>query len=359
MKFTETDTIQWLKEADENKLRELRIQADSVRKKHVGEEIHLRGLLEISNYCRRNCKYCGINAGNKTLKRYRMSEDEILEGARIAERLGYGTIVIQSGEDPKLTRPLVGRIVRRIKEETGRAVTLSLGERTLEDLEYWRTMGADRYLLRFETSDTSLYEKIHPPFNKSLPDRFAILKILRTLGYEVGSGIMIGIPGQTYASLAQDIRLFHHMDLDMVGVGPFIPHPGTELGSTSNYGKNGGNAEEQVPATIEMTLKALALTRLVCPDTNLPATTALATVSPKGTGRIDGLSSGANVIMPNITPLKYRALYEIYPSKASRLETPDETNRVIMECIRSAGRKPGTGNGDSPKYLQRTKADKK
>ncbi|MCK5862308.1 MAG: [FeFe] hydrogenase H-cluster radical SAM maturase HydE, partial [Candidatus Hydrogenedentes bacterium] len=308
----------WLRETDETRLEELWAAANEVRISSVGDEVHLRGLLEISNICARNCAYCGLRAENKKVERYRMPPEEILECVQQAKKFGYGTTVIQAGEDYGLTREEVTDLIRSIKNETGLAVTLSLGERSDEDLKVWRDAGANRYLLRFETSNAELYARIHPPAKgKTISDRPAILRQLKTLEYEAGSGVMIGIPGQTYTSLAQDIALFRELDLDMIGVGPFIAHPDTPLGK-----KELPCAPEaaQVPNTELMTYKVLALTRLACPEANIPSTTALATLN-LANGRELGLLRGANVLMPNMTPPEYRALYEIYPDKACIQET--------------------------------------
>lgn len=335
------ELLAWLLENDPARLEELWEAADTVRRQHVGDEVHLRGLVEISNCCVRRCAYCGINAGNLGVTRYRMSGPEILECARLAWSLGYGTVVLQAGEDLGLTPDLVASLVRDIKVATGLAVTLSLGERPEKDLVAWRQAGADRYLLRFETSDPELYGRIHPSLGGRVMDRLAILKRLRELGYEIGSGVMIGIPGQTWDSLAADILQFAELDLDMVGVGPFLPHPATPLG---RHELPGAPALEQVANTELVTYKVIALTRLVCPEANIPSTTALATLN-LARGRELGLCRGANVVMPNLTPARYRSLYEIYPSKACLTETASEHADSIEHRILSIGRSRGRGPG--------------
>ncbi len=335
------DLIEWLRESDEARLEELWARADATRRVHVGDEVHLRGLIEVSNHCVRRCAYCGINVSNSEVKRYRMSAEEILACARQARELGYGTVVLQAGEDYGLTRGAVADVVRRIKDETGLAVTLSLGERSDEDLRSWRAAGADRYLLRFETSDQELYARIHPSLPGRLSDRFVLLRRLRELGYEVGSGVMIGIPGQTYATLADDLQSFVELDLDMIGVGPWLPHPVTPLGR----GELPPAADsEQVPNTELMTYKVVALTRLLCPEANIPSTTALATLN-LASGRELGLTRGANVVMPNLTPVEYRALYEIYPGKACIRETANECVHCLSGRIVRMGRQIGRGSG--------------
>jgi biotin synthase len=337
------DILYWLQENDAEKLQTLWQMADFVRKETVGDDVHLRGLLEISNYCSRQCGYCGINAENESVERYRMTKDEIIECALKATKFGYGTVVMQSGEDFGLTAEWIEDVVRSIKKETPLAVTLSLGERSNEELKLWRKAGADRYLLRFETSDIDLYYKIHPGkknvdiATKKHP-RLEILKQLRVLGYEIGSGVMIGIPGQSYDMLVNDIMTFAMFDLDMIGVGPYIAHPKTALYNESC------DQENQVPNTELMTYKVVALTRLMCPEANIPSTTALATLN-KEAGRELGLMRGANVVMPNITPPEYRAKYEIYPNKACITDTAEQCFGCMTNRIKSIGRTVGKGKG--------------
>lgn len=341
------EILGWLRETNPDRLADLWRQADQVRQQCVGDEVHLRGLVEISNHCSRMCGYCGLRAGNPNVTRYRMTDDEIAACAHKAVRFGYGTVVLQSGEDPALTVHRIAALIERIKAETPLAVTLSLGERDEDELAAWRWAGADRYLLRFETSNRALFERIHPSKPGVASDRLAILGILRRLGYEVGSGAMIGVPGQTYDDLANDIEQFAALNLDMIGVGPFLLHPATPMGDRRAW--PAAPDGQQVPATEEMTYKVLALTRLVCPRANIPATTALATLNA-GSGRELGLLRGANVVMPNLTPAKYRALYEIYPDKACIAETSEAFHEGLTGRIAAIGRSPGRGRGDSPNY---------
>ena len=338
--MTENEIIAWLREEDEARLAELWRAADETRIAHVGDEVHLRGLIEVGNFCARRCGYCGISTENREIARYRMTEEEIMDCVERAVGYGYGTVVMQAGEDYGITREGMARIIRRIKAETPLAVTLSLGERTEEDLAAWREAGADRYLLRFETSNRTLYEKIHPPLGDRLSDRFAILGELKRLGYEVGSGVMIGIPGQTYGDLARDILTFRSLDLDMIGVGPYISHPNTPLGRELPSGPEG----DQVPNDERMTYKVVALTRLICPEANIPSTTALATLN-RVDGRELGLMRGANIVMPNLTPPKYRLMYEIYPNKACINETAEACAFCLSTRILNIGRTVGQGQG--------------
>ena len=332
----------WLRETDEKKLEELWDAADAIRKKTVGDAVHLRGLIEVSNYCVRRCTYCGLAADNKDMSRYRMNADEIFACAEEAASYGYGTVVMQAGEDYGIESQWLANVVKRIKGNLPLAVTLSMGERPFEDLQHWRSAGADRYLLRFETSDTKLYKLIHPPLPKQTTDRFEILHQLKKLGYETGSGVMIGIPGQTFATLANDIDTFHQYDMDMIGVGPYIANPLTPL--EQNGLDHETAPEDQVQNTEMMTYKVIALTRLVCPESNIPSTTALATINKKS-GRELGLSRGANVVMPNVTPVEYRMKYEIYPGKACLNETAKQCQGCLATRIASIGRTLGTGYG--------------
>lgn len=343
--------ISWLRERDSTRLEELWRTADSVRSAHVGDAVHLRGLIEVSNICARQCLYCGLRAGNTRLARYRMGADEILDCARRAAELGYGTVVLQGGEDYGLSSPWVEDVIRRIKQETPLSVTLGLGERPEKDLAAWRGAGADRYFLRFETSDMDLYRQVHPSLPSRVSDRIELLRTLQAIGYETGSGIMIGIPGQTMSSLAGDILLFRSLDLDMIGVGPFIPHPETPLGT--GVSPRDDISWEQVPNTEVMVYIVLALARIVCPDANIPSTTALAVLNPQA-GYELGLMRGANVIMPNITPFRYRSRYDIYPGKAGASQS-GVGDMEIPRRIEALGRTVGKGPGRRIRHVQGTR----
>ena len=360
--MTHAEIVSWLRQNDAAKLDELWSAADDCRGANVGKAVHLRGLIEISNHCRRQCHYCGLRVGNSQLQRYRMSQDEILACARQAVEFGYGTVVLQSGEDLGIERDWLSEIIRELKQRTPVAVTLSLGERSEGDLLAWRQAGADRYLLRFETSNRVLYERIHPAVDGKTSDRFQILRRLRQMGYEIGSGVMVGIPGQTYDDLARDIEAFAELDLEMIGVGPYLPHPQTPLGEQAVTARaaeegvaviGGATAEgaDDQPTNDElMTYKMIALARLACPQANIPSTTALATLN-RTFGRELGLMRGANIVMPNLTPVQYRALYEIYPAKACIFESAGDCHDCLARRILSLGREIGQGRGDSPRKI--------
>lgn len=368
----------WLRETDAERLQTLWDAADRIRRERVGDAVWLRSLVEISNRCSRNCLYCGVRA-ERRVERYRMTQEEILECAKFAKKNGLATLVLQAGEDRTLDAGFVAETVRAIRDDFGLTTTLSLGERTDSELIRWQEAGAKRYLARFETSNPALYAALHPSVDGSgLTERIDFLKRLREIGYEVGSGVMIGIPGQTFDDLARDLALFRELDLDMIGSGPFLPHPGTPLGSLEirdGYWRTAPIASalspfesersaaprftfryptspDQVPNTNDLSFKVVALTRILCPDANIPSVTSVATLDGSG-GRKSALSRGANVIMPNITPTKYRRLYEIYPNKAATFEDAETTLQTALRQIDEIGRFPGVGPGSSKRFLER------
>lgn len=366
------DIAGWLRESDEEKLRELWRAADRTRRERVGDAVWLRGLVELSSFCRRNCLYCGIRA-SRPIERYRLTKSEVLECARLANEYRYGTLVLQAGEDLALDETAIVELIREIRERFGLAITLSLGERKESEWVRWKEAGADRYLLRFETSNPTLYRAIHPLASDSIyPNRIELLKRLREIGYEVGSGVMIGIPGQTFDDLARDLALFRELDLDMIGCGPFLPHRATPLGRLetvdgvwrskpatepenalpTNVPFDYPTTDSQVPNSNEFAFKVVALARILCPDANIPSTTAVATLDGKD-GRKGALERGANVVMPNLTPEKYRRLYEIYPNKAATFEEADETRRLALRQLGEIGRFQGIGAGSSPRFQAR------
>lgn len=302
-------------------------EADKVRHDNVGDEVHLRGLIEFSNICRNNCLYCGIRRDNKLLQRYRMSEDELIETARRGAELGFKTIVMQSGEDMYYDTGRMCRIIETIKKFDV-AVTLSLGERKYEEYKDFRNAGADRYLMRIETTDKDLYHRLDPAM--SWQHRYECLLMLKELGYELGSGSMVGLPGQSVEFIADDLLFMQKLEVDMAGIGPFIPHQQTPLKDTA-----GG--------TLDLALRTMALMRIMLPDINIPATTAMESLHPQG--RIKALQSGANVVMPNITEGEYRKLYELYPGKICVNDTPAHCRSCIGLKIMSIGRTIGQSYG--------------
>ncbi|MFW5860081.1 MAG: [FeFe] hydrogenase H-cluster radical SAM maturase HydE [Planctomycetota bacterium] len=340
------ELLHWLRTSDRGELAELWARADSVRQTHIGPAVHLRGLIEISNRCVRHCAYCGINASNHHIPRYDMPETAILACVDRAVECGYGTVVLQAGESPMWSRDRVAALIASIKRRADLAVTLSLGEQDRETLRHWREAGADRYLLRFETSDPALYERIHPR-EPGAPDRLEILSWIKELGYEAGGGVMVGIPGQTWNTLAQDLLTFAHLDLDMIGIGPYIPHPDTPLGHDPDAWR--APDQDQVPNDEALVYRVLALTRLLCPRANIPSTTALATINHHA-GRELGLQRGANILMPNLTPAHYRAMYDIYPAKHGLTADTPHDSQHLHTRIHSLGRTIGTGHGNAPNH---------
>ncbi len=273
-------------------------EADRVRRHYVGDEVYLRGIIEFSGFCCRNCLYCGLRSENGAIHRYRIPDEEIVERAKTLRENLCTTVVLQSGEDPYYDTGRLCSIISRIKEETGLAITLSIGERPYDDYRAFKAAGAGRYLLRHETANPDLYRALHPGYE--LEDRVQCLRWLGGLGYEVGSGCIVGLPGQTVEDLADDVLLFRDLDIHMIGVGPFIPHPGTPL------------AEYPAGCT-DLVLNMIAVLRLVTRDTNIPATTALGVLDAEA--RKTAFRAGANVFMPNFTPDPYTDYYEIYPGK--------------------------------------------
>lgn len=301
--------------------KELYKLADKIRKENVGDGVHLRGLIEFSNICKSACKYCGLRSPNTKVERYRLEPDEIINYAKQGAELGYKTIVLQSGEDNYYDVDKMCDIIKGIKK-LDVALTLSIGEKTYDEYKAYKDAGADRYLIRIETTDEKLYKQMHP--NMSLKNRKQCLYDIKSLGYEVGSGCLVGLPNQTIESLADDILFFKELDADMIGIGPFIPHPDTPLKSELN------------PKNFDMALKVMATVRLLLPDINIPATTAMETINPMG--RIIALKSGANVVMPNILDTEHKKKYEIYPNKICLNEHSGKCRNCIEAKIKSIGR---------------------
>ena len=296
-------------------------RADKLRREAVGDIVHIRAILEFSNYCRRNCAYCGLNCKNRALARYRMEPEEIIKTGKEAHRAGYKTIVLQSGEDSYYTREMIGEIVSELTKE-GITVTLSCGERDFDEYRYWRDCGAARYLLKHETADEKLYAELHPGY--TLEQRIACLKELKNLGYETGSGFMIGLPGENAELISENVLFLDKLNCDMAGIGPFIPSPMTEMAN--------------VPAgSVELTQRAVALTRILRPNMNLPATTALGVQN--AVARQNVFSRGANVIMRKVTPEPYKSLYQIYPAKLGETDIVRE-RQELCDFIKSMGKIP-------------------
>ncbi len=296
-------------------------EAAAVTRETKGRLINVRGIVEYTSCCRRNCAYCGLNCHNTKLQRYRMAPEEIIASALEGADAGYKTIVLQGGEDSFFTAELLADIIREIKSQRQVFITLSAGEMSESDYAEIKDSGCDRYLLKHETSDGELYSSLHPGY--SIDGRYECLKTLKRLGFETGGGFMIGLPGQTNEIIAGDLLLLKSIPCDMAGIGPFIPHPDTPL-----KGAESGNTE--------LTRRAVAVARLMMPEINLPATTSLAVLDMEERNKV--FSGGANVIMKKITPPKYRALYEIYPVKYGAIKSVAEERQEINALIKSIGK---------------------
>lgn len=294
-------------------------KALDVKLARLDHYVHLRGLIELSNICRKSCLYCGVRSNNSKVERYTLSEDEAVECAKLAHELGYGSVAIQSGErNDREFIDKITRILQRIKQiDNGSlGITLSLGEQTEEVYRRWFEAGAHRYLLRIESSNEELYYKIHPHDERhDFHRRLDCIDALLNIGYQTGTGVMVGLPFQTLDILADDLLFFKEKEVAMVGMGPFIPHPDTPL---NQYAGLIPSVEDRM----NLTLKMIAILRLMMPEINMVAATANQTIDPMG--REKAILAGANVIMPNLTPNQYREDYLIYPDKACVSDKPDE-----------------------------------
>jgi biotin synthase len=348
--FNLNDIITLLSSQTPEELTVLYNQAYTVKSKFIGKIVHLRGIIEFSNLCTRDCFYCGIRKSNKNVNRFRLNKDNILRDAQWIYDNNYGSVVLQSGErDDKEFIIFVEDILKEIKKIGNGAlgITISLGEQTKETYERWFNAGAHRYLLRIESSKPELFNKIHPQ-QSSFKKRIKCLNYLKESGYQVGTGVMIGLPEQTIEDLANDILFFKQFDIDMIGMGPFIPHHDTPMGK---YAKN-FNSKKQ----LQLGLKMIAATRIVLKDVNIAAATALQALNPDG--RELGLKAGANIIMPNVTPTEYRASYQLYDNKPNLNENSDQTRNNLEEQIFTLGESINYGEwGDAIHFHNRIKKD--
>ena len=346
-----SELARMLSPASNEEAEALRRRAYEVKTEKVGRVVRLRGIIEFANVCSRDCLYCGIRKSNGKVERYRISKEEILKSAEWIHASGYGSLVLQSGErsDPEFV-DFVEDVLRSMKMigDGALGITLSVGEQTKETYERWFEAGAHRYLLRIETSNPKLYAAIHPP-DSVFERRVECLTLLKECGYQVGTGVMIGLPDQTPDDLAADILFFEEMDIDMIGMGPFIPHADTPFAEFAE------NFDPQ--AQLEKALNMIAVTRITLEDVNIAAATALQALNPLG--REMGLKAGANVIMPNTTDVKYRAAYQLYDDKPCLDENSDQCKLCLEGRIKSCGETIAYNEwGDSPHFLKR-KGDKR
>lgn len=319
---------------DEETASYLRERAVAVRKEIYGNAVYVRGLIEISSYCKNDCLYCGLRRSNQCAERYRLTEEEILECCTEGYRLGLRTFVLQGGEDAYFSDAVVESIVTKIKSaHPDCAVTLSLGERSRESYARLRAAGADRYLLRHETADSAHYSLLHPK-ELSLENRMRCLEDLHALGYQTGCGLMVGSPGQTTDTLVKDLKFIEEFRPEMCGVGPFIPHHATPF-------------RDEPAGSVELTCYLLSVIRLICPTVLLPATTALGSLGQGGRER--GILSGANVVMPNLSPLSVRKKYELYNGKLGVGQEAAEGLHLLRESMRNIGYEVVTDRGDAKK----------
>ena len=318
-------------EADEEDMNKLSLYANELRQRFYGKKVYFRGLIEFSNYCRNDCYYCGIRRSNGKVQRYRLTKDEILECCQKGYGLGFRTFVLQSGEDPYFDDARLCEIIAEIKLRfPDCAVTLSLGERPYESYKRMYEAGADRYLLRHETANEEHYSMLHPA-KQSLKYRKQCLYNLKEIGYQVGAGFMVESPYQTFENLAEDLIFLRELKPHMIGIGPFIPHKDTKF------------ATFKTPSS-KRTVILLSLIRLMLPNALLPATTALGTVDPLG--REKGLCAGANVVMPNLSPVKHRKDYALYDNKICMGEEAAECVQCLARRISSCGFEPDFSRGD-------------
>ncbi len=314
-------------------------KASAIRDRIYGREVYARGLIEFTNYCRNDCYYCGIRCSNKAVSRYRLGEDDILSCADEGYALGFRTFVLQGGEDPFFTDDILCRIIGRIKDaHPDCALTLSIGERSYESYKRLFDAGADRYLLRHETANEAHYSMLHPK-TLSLKNRMECLRMLKDIGYQVGAGFMVGSPGQTKEYLAEDLLFLHELKPHMTGIGPFIPQHDTPF-------------KDEKQGTLEETLFLLSLIRLMLPEVLLPATTALGTIHPRG--RELGILAGANVVMPNLSPMDVRKKYLLYDNKLCTGDEAAECRNCLEARLSNIGFRLSMSRGDHITY-QKTK----
>lgn len=321
---------------DDQTLAYLREKAVRTACKQFGHNIYIRGLIEISSYCRNDCLYCGLRRSNSHAERYRLTDSQILDCCLKGYAAGVRTFVLQGGEDPVFNDERLVQLIRQIKEDfPGVAVTLSLGERTEESYLRLKEAGADRYLLRHEAADRSLYESIHP-VGMSWQHRLDCVLSLKRAGFQTGTGMMIGVPGQSVDSLVEDLVFMEGVEPEMIGIGPFIPHKDTPLGT--------------YPAgSLDRTLMMTAIIRLMFPKALIPATTALSTLSPDG--HRQGILSGANIIMPNLSPIEVRDCYSIYDGKANRGCEAVEGLRLLEDELKTIGYRIDYSKGDHHDHI--------
>ncbi len=339
--LTADEIIWFLRHLTPDLKKRLYLLASETRKQFYAESVYSRGLIEFSNFCKQDCMYCGLRRSNSMAQRYRLTEEEILECAEEGYQLGYRSFVLQSGEDFRFTEQAMVSMVRNLKKLfPDAAVTLSVGERSEAFYHALYDAGADRYLLRHEAASRQLYESLHP--GMSYDNRMNCLRVLKEIGYQVGAGFMVGLPGQTYQHLAEDLLFLQAFHPEMIGIGPFIPHSATPL-------------KEAACGTVEDTLVMIAMARLMVPDALMPATTAMGTLDP--VGREKAIAAGANVVMPILSPLKVRGKYALYEHKICMGDDPAHCRSCIEMRIAVSGYKLELSRGDHCNFTRLSKEE--
>lgn len=342
------DVVYLLNIKSEDELKALQEKAYQITTEKIGNDVFYRGIVEFSNICILNCDYCGIRRGNNTLDRFMLTKKEVVDAAMWSAQMGYGSCVLQSGErkDKKFTEFVI-ECVKEIKKNTiseklpeGLGITLSVGEQTKETYQKFFDAGAHRYLLRVETTDEKLFNKIHPE-KQTLQSRIKSLEFLKEVGFQTGTGIMIGLPEQSLESIAKDILFFKDFDIDMVGMGPYINHPDTPMYELGMMDKDD---------LLKLSLKAIAAVRLIMPEVNIASTTALQALFPQG--REMGIKHGANIIMPNLTPVEFREKYKLYDGKPCMDEAKEDCLKCLQMRVELADRNVGWNQWGDSKHFQ-------
>ncbi|MCL2721700.1 MAG: [FeFe] hydrogenase H-cluster radical SAM maturase HydE [Treponema sp.] len=330
--MNDKEILHFINTNDKNEIESLFKRAGKVREEHYGKSVYIRGLIEVTNHCKNDCYYCGIRCSNTNIERFRLSINEILDCCQTGDELGFKTFVIQGGEDPWFTTERVIELISLIRQRyPTHAITLSLGERPATDYELFFQNGANRYLLRHETASAEHYTALHPSL-QTLATRKQCLCELKKIGYQVGAGFMVGSPFQTPDCLLADLRFLEELQPQMVGIGPFIPQKDTPFCSYPQ-------------GDLTLCLKMLAITRIILPKALIPATTAMGTITPNG--RELALNAGANIVMPNLSPVKAKKLYSIYDNKIILGDEAAENLQLLKEKIINAGYEPDMSRGDA------------
>lgn len=329
------EIIELMRETAPDRIEALLGEAGATRFNNVGDLVRVYGRIEFGNACRRNCHYCMLRTENSRLRRYRMSHDEIIRCASVAYSYGYRDLILESGENDKISAEWLGDIIKDIKDKYHLNIILCISERSMDEYRLWRDMGADAYLLKFETSDPELYRRIHPPLEPNEPDRIKIIEWLQKIGYKIGAGFMVGIPGQTYQTIAGDIELLRKIRPNLISINSYVPYQYTPLGRTFMLNK-GAEDPDQTPNTDAAAAKAIALARLAAPGADIIAEQSVE--SEQSCDYSMAFRAGANCVIHNLTPILYRALTTKFDNAV--FLSQDDVNGEIIRAIKSDGRTP-------------------